>query len=283
MPPQTIVDAHVHLWDPGHFRMSWLDGIDVLNRPYGLAEYAAATQGLHVEAMVYLQVEVEPPYALLEAQWVAQLAKQDDRLKAIVAWAPLEYGEQARAFLDALQMEPLVKGIRRIIQFEPNMDFCLQPGFVRGVELLPEYGMSFDICIDHRHLPNTVELVRQCPNTQFMLDHIAKPDIAEGTIDPWREHMKTLASYPNVMCKVSGLVTEANHDSWTDDDLAPFVAHVLEVFGPDRVGVRRRLARRHAGGELRALGRNAGRTDGAPVAGGSAKVVVRQRPTVLSA
>ena len=235
MPPETIVDAHVHLWDPGHFRMSWLDGNDRLNRPYGLAEYATATQGLDVEAMVYLQVEVEPPYAMLEAQWVAQLAQQDERIKAIVAWCPLEYGDQARAFLDALTAEPLVKGIRRIIQFEPDMAFCLQPRFVRGVQMLPEYGLTFDLCINYRQLPNTIELVRQCPQTQFMLDHIAKPDIATGSLDPWRDHIAELAAFPNVMCKVSGLVTEANHDTWTDDDLAPFVAHVLEVFGPDRV------------------------------------------------
>lgn len=235
MPPFALIDAHLHLWDPHHFRMSWLDENALLNRPHGLAEYGDATTGVDVEAMVYLQVEVEPPYALLEAQWVADRAREDPRLKAMVAWAPLEYGEQARAFLSAVTADPLVKGIRRIIQFEPNIDFCLQPRFISGVQILPEYGLSFDLCINHLQLPNTIKLVQQCPATDFILDHIGKPDIAARNLDPWREHIRELAALPNVVCKVSGLVTEADHQHWQRDDLAPYVAHVLATFGEDRV------------------------------------------------
>ena len=231
-----IIDAHLHLWDPGHFRMSWLDGNDRLKKAYGLAEYHQHTTGIPIEAMVYLQVEVETPYALLEAQWVVEQARQDARIRGIVPWAPLEYGERSRAFLAALQQtSPLIKGIRRIIQFEPDIAFCLRPDFVRGVQILPEYGFSFDICINHLQLANTLQLVRQCPGTSFILDHIAKPDIRAGLLDPWREQTQKLASFPNVVCKVSGLVTEADHARWEPDDLQPFLKHVLEVFGEDRV------------------------------------------------
>lgn len=236
MPATPIVDTHVHLWDPEHFRMSWLDGNSVLNKRYDLAEYRQHTEELTIEAMVYLQVEVEPPYALLEAEWVAERAKVEPRLQAIVAWAPLEYGEQARAFLAALKrISPLVKGIRRIIQFEPDLTFCLQPRFVRGVQLLPEYDLTFDICIDHRHLANTVKLVEQCPNTQFILDHIGKPNIREQVLEPWRTQLRELAALPNVICKVSGMVTEADHRRWTPNDLLPYLEHVLDCFGEDRV------------------------------------------------
>ena len=135
--------------------------------------------------MVYLQVEVEPVYALLEARWVEEQAKKDPRIQGIVAWAPLEYGDQARAFLDALrESTPHLKGIRRFIQFEPNLDFCLQPGFVRGVQLLADYDLSFDICIDHRHFPNTIRLIRQCPQVPCILDHIGKPNIKEQHARP---------------------------------------------------------------------------------------------------
>jgi L-fuconolactonase len=236
MPDFPIIDAHLHLWDPQHFRMSWLDGNQLLNQRYGLDEYRQHTAGITIEAMVYLQVEVEPPYALLEARWVADRAREDPRLRGIVAWAPLEYGERARAFLEALiDVDPRVKGVRRIIQFEPDLEFCLRPDFVRGVQLLPEYGLSFDICIDHRQLSNTIELVRRCPDTSFILDHVGKPNIKDHVLEPWRSQIQELAALPNVICKISGMVTEADHQRWTIDDLAPYVAHVLEVFGEDRV------------------------------------------------
>jgi L-fuconolactonase len=236
MPDFPIVDAHLHLWDPRRFRMSWLDGIEQLNRPYGPSAYREQTAGIAVDAMVYLQVDVEPAYALLEAQWAAGLAQEDPRIQAIVAWAPLEDGAPARSVLAALAaVDPRVKGVRRIVQSDPDTAFCLRPGFVRGVQVLPEYGFSCDICIYHHQLAGTVELVRRCPDTSFILDHAGKPNIREHVLDPWREQMQELASLPNVMCKVSGLVTEADPAGWTPADLVPYVAHVLEIFGEDRV------------------------------------------------
>lgn len=235
MPEYPIVDAHLHLWDPTRFRMSWLDGNELLDRPYGLAEYRQHTEGLPIEAMVYLQVEVEPAYALLEAEWVVERAREEPRIQAIVAWAPLEDGEPARTFLEALvRISPLVKGVRRLIQSE-SIDFCIQPGFVRGVQLLADYGLSFDLCIYHPQLANTIRLVEQCPQVSFILDHIGKPAIKERLLDPWREEITRLAGFPNVLCKVSGMVTEADHQRWTAEDLRPYLDHVRAAFGEDRV------------------------------------------------
>jgi L-fuconolactonase len=236
MPDFPIVDTHLHLWHPQHFRMSWLDGSALLNQPYGLDEYREHTAGIDIAAMVYLQVDVEPPYGLLEAQWAAERAQEDSRLQGIVAYAPVEYGEQVRAFLAALvAIGPRVKGVRRILQSEPDPQFCLRPGFVRGVQLLPEYGLSFDICIYHHQLAGVIELVRRCPDTSFILDHVAKPNIKEHLLDPWRAQIAELAGLPNVVCKISGMVTEADHQHWQAEDLRPYVEHVLVAFGPDRV------------------------------------------------
>ncbi len=236
MPDFPIIDAHLHLWDPQHFRISWLDGNALLNKPYGLAAYQEHTQGIAIEAMVYLQVDVEPAYALLEARWVVQRAQEDLRIRGIVPWAPLEYGERVRAFIAALvETDPRIKGVRRILQDEPDPEFCLRHDFIRGVKLLPEYNLSFDICINYRQLASVIKLVQQCPGTAFILDHSAKPAIKAHVLDPWREQMRVLAAYPNVVCKLSGLVTEADAQHWTSEDLAPYVSHVLEVFGEDRI------------------------------------------------
>lgn len=236
MPTIPIIDAHVHLWDPEWLRIRWLDQIDLLNQRYGLDEYRSHTAGLEIEAMVYVQVDAEPAYGLLEAEWVVAQARKESRLQGIVAWAPLEYGVRARAYLEALvRIDPRIKGVRRLLQGEADPAFCLQPDFIRGVQLLAEYGLSFDICIYHHQLAPVIELVRQCPEVSFMLDHLGKPGVAAGLLDPWRAQIEELAALPNVMCKLSGLVTEADHQHWRSEELAPYVAHVLAAFGEDRV------------------------------------------------
>ncbi|MGI9147556.1 MAG: amidohydrolase family protein [Chloroflexota bacterium] len=167
---------------------------------------------------------------------MAELAGRDPRIDGIVAWAPLEYGEQVRPLLETLaKVDERVKGIRRITQFEPDPAFCLRPGFVRGCQLLPEHGLSCDLCIDHTQLANTTELIRQCPETSFILDHIAKPNIKSGLREPWWQDIKTVAALPNVVCKISEVANQADLERWTVEDVRPYVERVLEVFGEDRV------------------------------------------------
>jgi L-fuconolactonase len=236
MPAFPIIDAHVHLWDPKRTRIPWLDGDATLDKPYGLAEYRAQTQGIAVEGIVFMEVDVAPSYRLLEAQRIAELASKETLIRAIVPSAPLEDGERVRSFLEALQaLSPRIKGVRRLLQDEPDVNYALRPDFVRGVQLLPEYSFSFDICIRHYQLPGVVSLVQQCPATAFILDHIAKPDIKNHVLDPWRQQMRALAALPNVLCKVSGVVTEADHRHWTRDELSLYILHVLDIFGVDRV------------------------------------------------
>lgn len=231
-----IVDTHLHLWDPKHLRYPWLDEVPPLNKPFLLDDYRQACGPLEVARMVFVQCEVAFSQYREEVAWVTHLAGRDARIRGLVPWAPLEQGEAARPALAALARNPLVKGIRRIIQFEPEPDFCLQPGFVRGVQLLAEFDLHFEICLKgDDQFRNTLALVRRCPDVRFILDHIGKPFIKEGILEPWKGLLKELSTLPNTWCKVSGLVNEADVGHWTPDDLKPYLDWVFTCFGWDRV------------------------------------------------
>ncbi len=235
MPNFPITDAHVHLWDPQNLSYPWLEDDPLLNRVHDVADYDKSRGEIEVDAMVFVECDEASGRGIDEARWVGRLAEREPRLQGIVARAKLELGEACLPDLEALAAMPLVRGVRRILQAESDPGFCLQTSFIVGLQLLPRFDFSFDICITHGQLANVIEMVRQCPEVRFVLDHLAKPDIKNGVLEPWKAEMKTLAGFPNVMCKISGLVTEADRENWTADDLAPYVHHAIECFGSDRV------------------------------------------------
>lgn len=235
MPDFSIVDTHVHLWDPARIPLRWGDEAPAINRRHLIAEYDAARADVEVEAMVFLECDVAAGRHLDEAAMVAEIATGEPRLQAIVAHAPLEKGDAVAADLDALTRHPGLRGIRRLLQHEPDIQAVLDERFVAGLNLLPRNNLHFEICIFHHQLPAIVDLVRRLPNVTFMLDHIAKPPIKSGDLQPWRTRIAELAALPNLMCKMSGLVTEADHANWQPGDLRPYIDHVVETFGFDRL------------------------------------------------
>ncbi len=235
MPAFPIVDTHVHLWDPERIPLAWGDQVPTINRRHLIPEYDAARGDVEVEGIVFLECNVAEGRHLDEAHMVAEIARDEPRLQAIVAHAPLEKGEEVAADLDALARGPRLRGIRRLLQQEADIEAVLDDRFLAGLSLLPRYNLHFEICVRHHQLEAIVDLVRRLPNVTFMLDHIAKPAIRDARLEPWKTRMAELAALPNLMCKMSGLVNEADHASWQPADLRPYIDHVVETFGFDRL------------------------------------------------
>lgn len=229
-----IIDTHLHLWDIKELRYSWLDSVPAISATHGVSEIQKETKNIDIEKFVFVQCGCDDGLELQEVKWVVKQAEIENRISGIVAAARLEEGEGVEDYLETLKTFSLVKGVRRLIQSEKD-GFCIQPDFVKGVQSLMKYNFSFDICVYQHQLKDVIQLVDQCPGVQFVLDHIGKPLIGKGEIEPWGDHLKKLASYKNVQCKMSGLVTEADVMNWNVEQLKPYIQKVVEVFGEDRI------------------------------------------------
>lgn len=232
---RAVIDSHVHFWQPQQLRYLWLDEVPAIRRPFTPQELRQATQGIDLQKIVFVQADCVPEQGLDEVAWVSELARSEPRIQAIVAFAPLELSVDAiTAYLDKLARYPLVKGVRRLIQAE-GAGFAIRSEFIKGVQQLARYGYSFDICIVHHQMADAVELVQQCPEVTFVLDHFGKPAIAAQQMEPWTKQVQALAALPNVWAKISGLVTEADHTHWKPAELQPYIDHMLQCFGPARM------------------------------------------------
>jgi L-fuconolactonase len=226
-----LIDAHLHVWRPDRLDYPWLAEEPRLNRAYLPADLD--NLGHHVVAAVMVEAGRRAEHALDEVRLVEELAADGPPIVAMVAHASLERGGDARTELAGLAAHPLVTGVRRNLQDEPP-GFAVTDSFVAGVRLLAEYGYPFDVCVRHRQLAEVVELVSRVPEVTFVLDHLGKPAVVDRLVEPWREDIRRLAGRPNVVCKLSGLTTEADRAKWTAADVLPYLRHVLTEFGAQR-------------------------------------------------
>jgi len=228
-----ITDSHLHLWDDKHLNYPRLSSMPMLNGSYLVSDLLEATKSLHLESFVFIQSGCEESQALAEVEWITELARRDARIHGIIAHAPLELGNEARPYLEALKNNNRVKGVRRVLIFEKN-DFCLQEKFLEGVKCLAEFNFSFDICIHARQLPAVIRMVEECPEVKFILEHLGNPGMAVQDFEGWQKQMTDLAVFPNVWCKISRVITEDTRN-WSSDDLKPYVYHAIREFSYDRV------------------------------------------------
>jgi L-fuconolactonase len=225
------IDAHQHFWSYQPDRYPWIGpGMEVLKRDF-LPEHLEgprSTAGLEASIAVQARSDVQ------ETEWLLELARTHPAVKGVVGWVDLASPDVGRD-LARLSQNPILRGVRHILQDEPDDAHMLRPEFRRGIAMLADLELVYDILVYPRHLPHAVRLVEEFPEQRFVLDHLAKPPIKSGNLEPWRRDLRELARYPNVACKVSGMVTEADWDHWTAADLVPYLDAVFEAFSEDRL------------------------------------------------
>ena len=224
------IDAHQHFWNYDAAQYPWIGPGSSLQRNWLPPDLAPLLAAAGLDGCIAVQAR----QIIEESYWLLELAEHHSIIKGVVGWVDLRSPEVDKD-LAALAAHPKFSGVRHVIQDEPDVNFMRGAEFQRGIAKLKEFKLTYDILIFPRQLPAAIELVRRFPEQPFVLDHIAKPPIMDGTLSPWREQIRELAKAPNVLCKVSGMVTEADLAAWKPADIRPFLEVVFEIFGEDRL------------------------------------------------
>jgi L-fuconolactonase len=225
------IDAHHHLWayDPAEY--GWIGpGMEKLARDFLLPDLEPLLKKTGIDGTIVVQAI----HSRAETDWLLDLAERSPIIKGVVGWVDLRSPELSQE-LARLAPARKFRGVRHVVQDEPDDDFLLRPDIVRGIGMLAAFNLTYDILVYPRHLPAAIELVRRFPEQRFVLDHIAKPPIKEQLLAPWDDRLRRLAALPNVNCKLSGMVTEADWNHWQPETFKPYLDVVLAAFGTERV------------------------------------------------
>ena len=226
------IDSHQHFWIYGHDDYPWMDNeaLLALRADHLPPDLLCHLNNAGLDGSVVVQVR----QTLEENRWMLELADAHDHVRGVVGWVDL-CADDVDAQLEPYASHPRFCGIRHIVQDEPDDDYMLAPDFQRGIGRLKAHGMTYDVLVFPKQLPAAIGLVQAFPEQPFVLDHIAKPLVKDAIIDPWAEQIRKLASYPNITCKVSGMITEADWVEWKAEDFDRYLDVVLEAFGAGRL------------------------------------------------
>ncbi len=225
------IDTHQHYWKYNQQDYGWmLPGMENLKKDHLPDDLRPLLQSIGFDGTVAVQSR----QSLEETEWLLELADHHAIIKGVVGWVDLRSPELL-AQLERFGPHPKLCGVRHVVHDEPDDQFMLRDEFVRGIRLLADFNLTYDLLLFPKHLPVACELVEKFPDQPFVLDHIAKPFIKDGQISPWDDDIRRLAAFPNVYCKVSGMVTEADWKAWQPADFRPYLDIILEAFGPKRL------------------------------------------------
>jgi L-fuconolactonase len=225
------LDSHQHFWRYNPRELAWIsDGMVALKRDFLPTDLEPLLASIQFDGCIAVQARQN----LEETRWLLKLAAEYSVIKGVVGWVDLR-SENLREQLQEFAAHPRLAGVRHVVHDEADDRFMLLPEFRHGIAQLKEFDLAYDLLLFPRHLTYAAQLVEQFPQQCFVLDHIAKPRIAEGLISPWEADLRRLAKFPNVYCKVSGMVTEAKWKQWRPDDFHRYMDVVFEAFGAQRL------------------------------------------------
>jgi L-fuconolactonase len=223
------LDSHQHFWKYSDAEYGWIDDTN-LRRDFLPDDLHKELKGAGIDGAISVQAR----QTLGETEWLLSLAEQNSFLKGVVGWVPLT-SPSVEADIEKFASRKKLKAVRHVIQDEKDDRYILREDLNAGVALLDKHGLAFDILIFERHLPYAIQFVDRHPKQRFILDHIAKPRIRDGAVQPWRDNLREMAKRPNVWCKISGVVTEADHKKWTEAQVRFYIDTALDAFTPKRV------------------------------------------------
>ncbi|MDE0593083.1 MAG: amidohydrolase family protein [Dehalococcoidia bacterium] len=230
MTKPHVVDSHHHFWEIERFDYSWMPNDSTLATDYGPAQLEPLVKAAGIDYTVIIQAVSSPD----EARWLLDLADQNDFIAGVVGWVDLTDPEVGYT-LDELQRSKYFKGVRHIWEGEDDPGWIVNSGAINGLHELARRDLTFDFLAKPSNLPYIPQIMDQVPDLRAVVDHIAKPLIADHVVEPWLTDIRKVASIEGIHCKISGMVTEADHQNWTADDLRPYIHHVLGLFGTDRL------------------------------------------------
>lgn len=226
-----MIDAHQHFWQVGRFDYPWMTSdLGILYRDYLPADLEPELRSNGVSKTVVVQAS----NSVAESRWLLNLADENSFIAGVVGWVDLA-STDVDAQLEELTRNRKFKGVRHLVESERADDWLVQPKVISGLRRLAAKGLSYDLLVHTRHLRHVRTVAEKCPDLRLVIDHLAKPPIARADFDEWSHELESLASYPNMYCKLSGLVTEANWNAWTTRDLRPYADRAIESFGPERL------------------------------------------------
>jgi L-fuconolactonase len=231
MPQYPRLDSHQHFWRYDPIAYPWIsDSMGILKRDFLPKDLAPLLASVDFQGSIAVQAR----QSIEETEWLLELSNQFDSIRGVVGWVDLR-STALEAQLSKYSAHSKFRGVRHVVQDEPDDDFLLRPDFQQGVQQLRRFNLTYDLLIFPRQLPAAIALVEALPQQPFVLDHIAKPAIREGQLEPWKTNVERLARAKNVYCKLSGMVTEAVHGKWQPHHFHRYLDIVIGAFGSDRV------------------------------------------------